>query len=131
LHLSELHDADTMSVDPDALLAERESMKEQIAGEFTLRDEAAGLVQTALKAVHMAGQNHGARLASDPLAAMFGLAGPGENDALDLEQINQRLAFIGVSLDSLDELTPWTVAYLIVDIVTVTFGELTGDLPQL
>jgi hypothetical protein len=130
MHLSELHAADTLTANPQALKAERESLVEQVAGDFTLRDEAAGLVQTALKAVHMAGQNHGAKLASDPFGGLLGLQ-PSENDEMDLAQINERLGFIGVEIDSLDELTPWTIAYLIVDIVTITFGELTGELPQL
>ncbi len=124
-HLAELHESDTLSLDAAQVAREREELKAGVDGEFTLRDEAAGIVQHVLKATHMVGQNS-AMAHADPIGAMMG-----GNDQ-DLEQINQRLTAAGSSeAGSLQELTPWTLAFLIVDIVTLVFAELTDELPTL
>lgn len=129
--LADLRLADTLSADPFAIQRDREDLKRDVEGDFSLRDEAAGSVQHVLKAIHMAGQNHALNMQQDPIAAMLGLAGASEHDAMDLDQINERLAYVGVEVNSIQDLTPWALAYLIVDIVTLTFGELTEDLPTL
>jgi|SRR5882672_8336556 len=130
--LSEIRATDVLSLTPEAVADERVSLHEQVEGDFTLRDEAAGLVQSVMKATHMLGQNHGIRLMEDPFAAMLGGApAPGESDSEDLSVINQRLGFVGAHAADLDEMTPWALAYLVVDIVTVVFSELTEDLPTL
>jgi len=126
----EVRATDTLSLDPAAIAQDRADLREQVEGssEFTLRDEAAGEVQHVLKAVHMAGQNHALQAGQDPIAQMLGLSSA--ND-MDLDQINARLGFVGAEISDISELTPWAVAYLIVDLVTLIFAELTEDLPTL
>ena len=129
--LAELRALDTLSLDPAAITRGRGEMVELVeGGSLSARDEAAGMVQSIVKATHLLGQNHGIRLSQDPYAGMFGVP-PGIDDEMDLGQVNDNLGAVGAEGGSLEELTPWTMAYLIVDIVTLVFGELTDDLPTL